>query len=215
MFFSPPNVIDLRCVSGIELPIVRLVHALWCWGVEITQGKAGFYPGDHGEQEYWIQKYGLERKGIKEISGPIVMAGVICTSPYVYFCATKEEGNKLKELLTDGWKIKYHSKYDQYELVFTKLKNLRDSSSKFWQEVVMERYDYVPENNWDEIYQDADELNRRFIEAMPLTMNQFNEIRDNAINELVHNLHFDLINIPISIMKEKIEHIINKYNRKD
>ena len=204
-----------RFIVGINPSIAKLVHALMCWGVETVSSHASFYPGDEEEQEYWIQKSGVEEEIGIRISGPIVLACSVHDFPYVWIRPTTPQINKLKELLTEGWSLKkeqrlFHRKQQEmFNLEYSseRFQAFKRAIDSFW-DPWLEKY---PEEEWDIFLKQAniDEINARFHQSMPLSSEEYTKERDTAINKLAKALYHDIPNQDGYEIKKRIErHLI-------
>ncbi len=201
-------------IPGINPSIARLVLALNAWGVKTINSHAGFYPGDYEEQEYWIQKRGRERRDRNEYEGPIVLAGVGHEPPYVLFWATKDQIEKLKALLPDGWVIENYESLKPreelypYRLTYSALQFFSDATDAFWEEYFPLIYPDPEDDPRKFSVEEVQAINQKYQKAMPLTMEEYNHIRDKAIQQLSETLLDDIKRQEKNVVKDTAERII-------
>lgn len=201
-------------ISGVNPSISMLVLSLQAWGIKTIESHAGFYPGDPEEQEYWIQKKGLDEDGRKTYEGPIVLMGVGHDPPHVIFWATTNQVNRLTSLLPNGWHIaKYHrlrprDDYEAYTLTYHALQSFSDATNAFWKRylpfLVPDPEDLVRELEAEEIQR----INQEYHQQMPLTKEEYNHVRDEAIQLLSERLLGDITQHEVADIKKRVDQLI-------
>ncbi|OLS23446.1 MAG: hypothetical protein HeimC2_26500 [Candidatus Heimdallarchaeota archaeon LC_2] len=206
-----------KYIAGINPSIAKLVYLLNFWGAKTYESHASFYPSDTEEQEYWVQKKGIEDRLQIDIQGPILIWGTIFRLPSIYILLNKNDIDKFMDILPEKWllsgpsghlnKDTKHVKSCKLEYRHPKLLGFKQIWNDLWLDA-LDEFD-LTEETLDTIYQNNlwPKLNEYLISKLPLTQTEFNEIRNQGIKQLEESLLQSITNFD----NHRFKHLADKF----